>query len=123
MSLNLERSGAQRYAVGIGSLSISSGARANVALNAAYINGTSGPAVGVRYMAQTTDTIDEFYIFMDTSAGTLGNITMEAQIFNESAVATRSGTTSRDTSTATTMASGDDKWIKFTFGTPYTPTV
>jgi hypothetical protein len=49
---------------------------------------------------------------------------MAAEIFNEQAgQASRAGTTSRDTSTATAMPAGDDQWIKFTFGTPYTPAI
>lgn len=107
----------------IGASLASTGSRTALSLNAAYVNGTSGPAVAVRYMAQTTDTIDEFYIFLDTITGTRGNITMEAAIFNENAAATQTGSTGRDTSTATVMPAGDDMWIKFTFGTPYTPTV
>lgn len=108
----------------VGSRFGGSGSRTATSLNAAFVNGVSGPAVAVRYLAQTTDTIDELYIFLDNNAGTLGNITMAAEIFNEHATtAARTGSTSRDTSTATVMPAAVDKWIKFTFGTPYTPTV
>ncbi len=106
----------------IGRVSINSGARTATSLNAAYVHGTSGPAVAIRFVAQTTDPIDELYIFLDTNGGTLGSITMESQIYNEN-TASRAGTTSRDTSTATTMPGAVDKWIKFAFGTPYTPAI
>jgi hypothetical protein len=101
----------------------SSGARTNFSLNVAYVHNTSGTGIGIRYQCPTADTIDELYVFMDAFTGTLGNITMACDIYNESAVTTRPGTTARDSSTATAMPNAADKWIKFTFGTPYTPTV
>lgn len=97
------------------------GARSNLALDSAYVHKTSGDVVAIRYEAPTTDTIDALYVFMDAHGGTIGNITMEAAIYNESAAAVP-GTTQRDVSTATVIPNADDKWIKFTFGTPYTPT-
>ncbi len=107
----------------LGSYPIASGSRSNTALNAAFVNGTSGNAVAVRYMANTTDPIDELYLFLDTITGTRGNITMAAKIYNENAFAARTGSTERDASTATSMPASDDQWIKFTFGTPYTPAI
>ena len=120
--MNLERLSSVRS--GIGHITGSVGSRTNILLNAAFVNATSGAAVAIRYMAMTADPIDELYIFMDAFAGTLGNITMAAEIFNERAAQpSRPGATSRDTSTATTMPAGADQWIKFAFGTPYTPAV
>lgn len=107
----------------VGNLAGNSGARANTSLNAAYVHGTSGPAVAIRWMATTADPIDELYIFIDTNGGTLGSITMACDIYNEGASSSRAGTTLRDSSTATTMPGAVDQWIKFTFGTPYTPAV
>ena len=120
--MNLERLSTSR--AGVGHHNAGSGARANVLLNAAFVNAASGAAIAVRYMAMTADPIDELYVFMDAFAGTLGNITMAAEIFNErAALPARPGATSRDTSTATAMPAAADQWIKFTFGTPYTPAV
>lgn len=107
----------------VGSLFTVTGSRTAASLNAAYSHLTSGPAVAVRYMAQSTDTIDELYLFLDGHGGTIGNITMECTIYNESATPSRPGSTSRDVSTAAAVPAADDMWIKFTFGTPYTPTV
>jgi hypothetical protein len=101
---------------------VNSGTRTSFSLNSAYVNNTSGFGVGVRYHAKTTDTLDEFYVMLDANTGTLGNITMQCIINNENG-ATRAGSTTRATSTATAMPNAVDKWIKFTFGTPYTPAI
>ena len=99
------------------------GSRSALSLNAAYVHGVSGPAVAVRYMAQSVDAINELYLFLDGNGGTLGNVTMEAKIYNEHvAIPLSVGATLRATSTATAMPAAVDKWIRFTFGTPYTPT-
>lgn len=100
----------------------SSGIRAAFNLSAAFVNQTSGNAVAIRFMAQTTDPIDELYVFLDSVGGTLANITMECVILNEQ-TSTRPNTTVRDTSTAATMPAAADMWIKFAFGTPYTPAI
>lgn len=101
---------------------VSSGARANVPLNAAYVHGVSGPSAAIRYQARSLDPITEFYVFMDAHGGTLGNISMQCDIYNEHASSvTQPGSTLRDSSTACAMPAADDMWIKFTFGTPYTP--
>lgn len=106
----------------VGMVVSSSGSRTAVSLNAAYVHGTSGPAVAIRFIAQSADAINELYIFLDGNGGTLANVTMECKIYNENTVS-RAGTTVRATSTATAMPASTGKWIKFTFGTPYTPTV
>jgi hypothetical protein len=106
----------------VGRINISSGSRTATSLNAAFVNGTSGPAVSIRWMAQTTDPIDELYVFLDSNGGTLGSITMQALVLNENSQ-TRPGTTVRATSTATVMPAAVDRWVKFTFGTPYTPAI
>lgn len=106
----------------VGRMQIASGSRTATNLNAAFVNGTSGAAVAIRWMAMTTDPIDELYVFLDSNGGTLGSITMESKIYNEN-TQLKPGTTTRATSTATTMPGAVDKWIKFAFGTPYTPAV
>jgi len=100
----------------------SNGSRTAFNVDVAYVHNTSGDAVAIRYMAQTADPIDALWIFMDTSGGTIGNITMQCDIYNES-TSSRPGTTLRDSSTAATIPASNDKWIKFDFGTPYTPAV
>lgn len=109
----------------IGFAGVSSGGRTSHPLNAAYVHKTSGPAVAVRYMARTAGAITELYVFLGAINGTLGNITMEALIYNEggAGVGYVPGSTLRATSSATVMPDGANKWIKFTFGTPYTPAV
>lgn len=106
----------------INSMHGNTGTRNNTSINSAYSHKTSGAAIALRYMAQSTSPINACYIFMDTFTGTLGNITMECTIYNESS-ATIPSTTVRATSTACTMPDAADKWIKFTFGTPYTPSI
>ena len=100
----------------------SSGSAAFVDLNSAFVVGTSGAAVAIRFMATEASPINELYLFLDASGGTFGNITMQAAIYNENSQS-KCGTTQRNVSTATVMPNAVDKWIKFTFGTPYTPAV
>jgi hypothetical protein len=118
--VNLERLSVSRTRAGRSNAA--SGSRTATSLNAAYVHGTSGPAVAVRYFCPTADPISELYVFLDAAGGTLGNVTMEAAIYNEN-TALRAGTTQRDVSTATAMPAAQDMWVRFTFGTPYTPTV
>jgi hypothetical protein len=92
-------------------------------IDSAYSHGGAGDSVMIRYVCPTADTIDELYVFLHSNGGTLGNITMSAEIYNEGSTASRPGSTSRDTSTATTMPGSTTKWIKFAFGSPYTPAV
>lgn len=111
------------FQAGVGRLFEQAGSRTATNLNSAFVNATSGAAIAIRFMAHTTDPIDELYVFLDSNGGTLGSVTMAAEIFNEGSNAARPGTTSRDTSTTTTMPGAVDKWIKFEFATPYTPAV
>jgi hypothetical protein len=93
-------------------------------IDSAYVHRTSGDAVAVRYMARSNEPINELYVFLDAVTGTLGSITMEADIYDtDVTLANRPGTTLLDTSTTTTMPNAVDKWIKFEFATPYTPDV
>ena len=100
----------------------SSGGRAGHPLNVAYVHRTSGQALSLRWFAKSTDPITEVYLLIDDFVGTLANCLMKAQIYNEdSASSTRPGTTLRASSTACTLPSAVDRWAKFTFGTPYSP--
>lgn len=99
-----------------------SGSRTGYALDSAYVNHTSGDAVAIRYICGSTDSIEEVYFYADAFAD-LANITLVAYVYNYNATSTRTGATLLATSTATTLPSGDDMWIKFTFGTPYDPAI
>lgn len=119
MNLGVLRSNRAPY---IGTMHLASGSTTNVALNGAYSHGASGPAVGVRFSAVEAVAITEFYVFLGAFSGTLGNISMECILYNENPdYPARPGTTVRATSSATTMPDAAVKWIKFAFGTPYTP--
>lgn len=90
-------------------------------LNTAYVHGTSGSAVALRFLAPVAQPIDAVYIEVSSFGGTAANVTMEAKIYNFTNYL-RAGTTLRATSTATAMGTlGTRSWIKFTFGSPYTP--
>ncbi len=101
---------------------IASGSRTNFSLNAAFVNGSGGPSVGLRFLARSLAPIEKLYVMMDDVAGTLASITMEAKIWNEHvSSASQPGSTLRATSTACVMPNAVDKWIEFTFDTPYSP--
>lgn len=98
------------------------GSRTAVAIDAAYISQVSGDAIGYRYSSISTDPIEEFYVFVSSFTGTKANATMQCTIYNENTtVVTRAGATVRATATSTAYPAGAAGWVKFTFGTPYTP--
>jgi hypothetical protein len=119
--MKIGRVSATQFAVG--NINVDSGSRTNFSIDSAYSHGVSGDAIAIRWMATTADPIDELYVFLDANGGTLGSITLACDVYNEGSTAARPGSTLRDSSTATTMPGAVDKWIKFTFGTPYTPAV
>jgi hypothetical protein len=103
-----------------------SGSRTTLPLNAAYVNGTSGVGMAIRYQPRTSAAINEAYFFMNSMSGTLANLSVQAIIYNErSALAAQPGTTVRATSTAFTapVPGTGVGWLKVTFGTPYTPAI
>lgn len=119
MAQNLDRLIGNRAFVG--RASTTSGSRTNFAIDSAYVHNTSGDAVGFRYTCGSTDTIDEVYVFVDAFQNR-ASVGMTCYIYNANTVA-RPGTTLHATSTATVIPSGDDMWVKFTFGTPYDPAI
>ena len=106
----------------IGNNFIANGSRTATNLNVAYVHNTSGNAVAIRYECLSADPIDGVGIFMDSSGGTIANITMQCRAYNENTTS-RPGTTLRATATTVTVPSANDKWIYAAFGTPYTPAV
>lgn len=100
----------------------SNGSRTATNLNAAYVHNTSGNAVAIRYECVSADPIDGVGIFMDSSGGTIANITMQCRAYNEN-TNSRPGTTLRATASSVTVPAANDKWIYAAFGTPYTPAV
>ena len=104
---------------------ITSGGRTNVSLNSAYVHGTSGAAMAIRYQARSVDPITDFYVMADTAVGNSSNITLGCNLYNEHATsATQPGSTVR--ASATNAAYGiaaPPKWIRFVFPTPYTPAI
>lgn len=104
------------------------GSRIGLALDAAFVNGTSGDCVAIRYEALVASTIDELYIFLDDYAGTLGNISIAVKIYNEGSNRLRAGSTelwpaAGGGAATTTMPAAADKWIKVALSVPYTTTV
>lgn len=117
-------SGHQTRRMMIGGVSTtSSGSRTNVGLNSACVVGTSGAAWGVPFMASKTNSIVACYCLLDATTGTRANVSMTGSLYNQGSTASRCGTTQRATVTGVALPASDDKWIKFQFGTPYTPTV
>lgn len=105
----------------IGSIFGTSGSRTSFALDSAFVNGTSGDAVAIRYMAQAASKITEVYVFCADKTGSPSTFT--CTIYNESSNAARAGTTSRSSSTTVTLPAGSTGWMKFDTFSDYTPTV
>jgi hypothetical protein len=102
-------------------ITATSGTRNNHALDSAFVNGVSGDAIGWVMSAPALEPINEFYCFTDLTTGTRGNVSLQCLITNAGANNTRCGTTVLATSSATVYPASDDRWVKFTFDTPYTP--
>lgn len=99
-----------------------SGSNTSTTLTNAFVNGTSGDAIGVRFMARTTDTIDAIWVYVTAVTGSpvlAGTVLAE----NTGGFPTRAGTAAAlDTSTAADTPAANT-WCKITFGSPYTPAV
>ncbi|MFO0383237.1 MAG: hypothetical protein ACK506_16160 [Pirellula sp.] len=107
----------------LGGVVSTSGARGNIGLNAAYVNRTSGPAVGIRVRCETSEPINEVYVFNDVTTGTRANVLLRADVYNWTTAATsQPGTTLLASSDNATLPASDDRWVRLTFSTPYTPT-
>lgn len=104
----------------VGGLHQSSGSATGFNLTTAFVKGTSGAAFLVRYVCRTADPIDALWVFVHAFTGTV--TAMQCDIYNENAW-NLPGATLRDSSTAVSIPAGATQWMKFTFGTPYTPTV
>ena len=104
----------------IGAFRAASGSTTSQAQSVAYVHQTSGNAFAFRYVAERAGPINAFWIFCPAIAGTGG--TVRARIYNEQAAqASRPGSTLRATNTAADTPAAN-KWIKITFGTPYSCT-
>lgn len=98
------------------------GARANQTLNGAYVNRTSGPAVAIRVRCETNEPINEVYVLNDATTGTRANVSLRADVYDwSSATQSQPGTTLRASSNLASLPATDDRWVRFTFPTPYTP--
>lgn len=98
-----------------------SGGRAAHPLNSAYVHNTSGAAFGMVAKSVVNAPIDEVYVMTDLTTGTRGNINLRATVRNTGPSTTRAGSTVFATSTSFSYPAGDDQWVRFVFGTPYTP--
>lgn len=117
-------SGHQQRRMMLGGLSTTSnGTRTNIGLNSAFVNGTSGAAWAVPFMASRTTAIVACYCMLDATTGTRANVTMTGSLYNQGSSASKAGTTQRATVTGVTLPASDDKWIKFQFASSYTPAV
>jgi hypothetical protein len=106
----------------MGITSSTGGARGNTPLNATYVNRTSGPAIGIRVRCETNEPINEVYVLNDLTTGTRANVLLRADVYNWTTAATsQPGTTLLASSNNATLPATDDRWIRFTFSTPYTP--
>lgn len=120
MSQNLQRFIAS--GIRIGGMFPGGGSRTSFALDSAYVNGTSGDGVAIRYISQIASKITEVYVYCDSKTGSPSTFTCD--IYNEHASnSARTGSTSRSSSTSVTLPSGAAGWMKFDTFSNYTPTV
>lgn len=106
----------------LGTSFLSSGTRAAISLNSAYVHRTSGAGIAVRIESPISGPLNEVLLFLDAVGGTLGSITMRCRIYNESAAAAQPGTTLLATASTVTMPGAVDQWIRAQFATPYNVT-
>jgi hypothetical protein len=101
----------------------SSGTRASINLNSAYVHNTSGAGMGFLFMATRAVPITSVYVLLDATTGTRALVSMNGNLYNQGPGLSRPGTTVRASVTGVSLPASDDRWIKFTFAVPYTPTV
>ena len=118
--MNLERLTSINGFLTLGNVIASDGSRTGIALDSAYVHGTSGDAVGWRYCCQSDEAITEFYCFV-IAFQDLANVTMQCTIRDGATNTLRPGSVLA-TSNATVLPAGDGMWAKFTFA-GYTPAV
>jgi hypothetical protein len=107
----------------IGSTWGTSGSRTAASLNSAFVKGTSGAAIGIRYKSRYATPINELYQFLDLTTGTRANVSMVAKLWDVNASGTQPGATLLATSSSASLPAADDRWIRFVFPSPYTPAI
>lgn len=105
-------------------------ANTGTTLNAAYVAGVSGGAVGYRIMAKVASSIKKVYLFMDTKTGTAANLRMQGAVYSEKPSGTSPqawpSTTVRQAAVSGTFAASaaDRHWIEFDLSAnSYTPAI
>lgn len=117
-----QRLTARMGADAIGMHRSASGSTTSIALSTAYVHRTSGNVVAIRHIARSAQPINELMMFQTAVAGTGGAIVCD--IYGEGPSTTQPDDTPiLDSSTATSSTAVANRWVKFTFGTPYTPAV
>lgn len=89
---------------------------ANYKLDSAFTFNSAGDALAIRFVAPKTETLTDIYVFMDGINGTPATMTVQLRNYSSN---TLPGGTLHASTTASFPASGS-KWVKATFGTPYT---
>lgn len=114
----------QLSAWSIGQNIFTTGARANIPLNTAYVHLTSGAALALRFRAQATGPLQEFYALLDLTTGTRANISLRCRLYqdNNAAGEVRPSNTLIATATNASLPASDDRWIRWEFPTPPTVT-
>lgn len=92
---------------------------ANYKLDSAYTFNSAGDAMAIRFVAPKTVTLTDVYIFCDAITGTPS--TMRVELRNYAGLALPGGTL--HASTTASWPASSSKWVKATFGSPYTLTV
>jgi hypothetical protein len=91
--------------------------KTGLALGSVYVYATSGAAWGYRFISPVSSNLNDVYFFVSATAGTPGVTTVELRN-NISGTVNKPGTTLHATQTVSPGTTAN-KWIKCTFGTPY----
>jgi hypothetical protein len=101
-----------------------SGSATEFLLNSAYVHKTSGQGLAFALICPVAGEITDFFVFLNTTYGTRGNITLQCDIYDDtSSTNWMPGSTLLDSSTTTTYPAADTQWIRFQFATPITVSV